>query len=891
MKKYNDIRPPRFSHWLLKRLTFRDEDFSLIGDFEEEFYEMAESDGVRAARKWYRKHLLRSLPSVVRDSISGMATLIRSYLKLARRHLFKHKFFSLVNIAGLAVGLACCTVIIMYVTHELTYDSHHRDSERIFRINTHRSGGTFGEFSMATTPATLQPILKSDYPQVESVARLIPPPENADNVLIQYKDKRFIEKKIYFADPEILSIFRIPVVSGQTDGALDRPNTVMISQTMARKYFGDENPIGKLIRMELDYDRPPAPTEDFEVTAVMKDSPTNTHIPYNMLISFATMLPHLPKFNNDWMDFHAKFTYVKLKPGHDPDAFAGAIQPEAQKSSDALNSRTGRDFKFRHILIPITSIHMYSDFRREPSANGNWYYIYIYSIIALLILTIGCMNFMNLSAVLSSTRTREVGMRKVTGAFRRDLVWQFLGESFLITLVAFGAGFLLVAWFLSLFNQMAGTNLTLSYLNHPVVIGSLLGLLILVTIGAGYYPAFILSSFNPIRVVRGKLAPGTRGSSVQKLLVVGQFAISIFLAICTLTVYRQLGFMKGQALGFDRDQKIILKVNSNTSYFRRNYEAVKSDLLQNPYISAATVSSWVPGDKNTGGYNLTPQFETPVGRKFIRALTLDYEFLKEYGISMISGRGFKRELGSDIETSLLLNESAVRELGFSDPEDILGKKYHCHYNGKIKTVVGVVKDVYFRGMREKADPLLFDIERSLFNKITLRVDTFHINEIKKFLEERWEKHFPGAPFEFSFLDDDFNRIYYYEEKMGNLLGVITGLGLVIACLGLLGLVSFMAHLRQKEMGIRKVLGASIGDVVQLISRQFLRLVFLASVIALPLAWFAMNRWLQDFVRRIELGPFVFILTVAFALMIALVMLIFQGIRVSSQNPIESIRCE
>jgi putative ABC transport system permease protein len=820
--------------------------------------------------------------------------LLSNYIKIGLRKVRRQKVYSFINIAGLAVGLACCAVIILYVTNELTYDAYHPDAERIYRISTHRISQV-GEFKMATTPSPLARELKASYPQLEEAARVIPPFENSKNTLVVRGHRRFFETRVFFADPEIFDVFHIPFLSGGPKGALEAPNSVVLTEGMAAKYFGDEPALGQTIEIEIDYDigNENVRIEDYRVTGVVRDAPTNTHFKYDMLLSAVTMTRFLPDIETDWMHWPAKYTYVKLLPQADPGEFEEQIQRVAAIVSQEYTKRFNRTMQqYRFFLEPVTRIHMHShEIRNQLEAPGNWYYLYIYSITAFLILLIGCMNFINLSAALSTTRTQEVGLRKVVGAQNRQLINQFLGESFLVTVLAFVAAFGLIWLLLIPFNQMAGTGLTLAGLKQPAVLLSLLGLLVLVGIVSGSYPAFILTAFKPAAVLQGKSVTKSRGTLIQKFLVVGQFAISIFLVICTLTVFKQLDYMRGQALGFDTNQKLLLRVKSNLNHLRRDYEFIKKEFMLHPSIYGATVSSSVPGDGGESGYYLTKTDEDFRGAPFIDVITLDYDFLPEYGIKIVAGRGFDRSLGNDEQESYLINLAAVEALGFATPEEALGQSFQASYHRKFKRIVGVVDNFHYRGMRELVEPMILDIEDSLFSTLTLSIRIEDMRELMRHVVKKWEEHFPGVPFEYSFLDENFDREYRYEAQMGRLLGIITSLGFAIACLGLFGLASFVVRYRVKEIGIRKVLGATTTDIVTMLSRKFVWLILASIAIASPLAFYAMNRWLQDFAYRIELTGIVFLVAAAGAMAIALATVGFQGMRAASANPVNSLRDE
>lgn len=818
--------------------------------------------------------------------------LIPNYFKTSFRKIKRQKIFSFINIAGLAVGLACCAVIILYVVNELTYDTFHKDTDRIFRINTFQVNQV-GEFYMATSPGPLGPMLKSNFPQVEEATRVVPPFENPDNVLVVQKNKRFFETRVFFVDNSAFRIFHMPFLKGSPEQALTRPHTVVLTESTAEKYFNEEDPLGRILQIEIDYDIGIEQVElqSYEVTGVIKDAPMNTHFKYDMLLSMPTFLANRPDFETEWLNPHTKYNYIKLQPETDLSKFEDNLALASQMVTSQYKERLNRPIKVEFDMQPITRIHMSSQERREMEASGNWYYVYVYSMVAFLILLIGCMNFVNLSAALSATRTREVGLRKVIGARRKQLIGQFLGESSLITFVAFIFSMVLMNILLGPFNRMAGTELSIAGLTRPLVLIPLITLLVLVALGSGAYPALILTAFRPADVLQGRLAPKSRGTGVQKVLVVGQFAISIFLVICTLTVFKQLGFMRGQALGFDINQKLILRIKSNLNHLRRDYEAIKKDFISSTYVTGATVSSSVPGDHDEGGYYMTTREEDFSDSMRLKVNTVDYDFIKEYGIKIIEGRPFQKENKSDVNEAFVINRAGLQELGIATPKEAIGKRFQAHYHRKWKTIVGVTENFHYRGMQETVEPLLLDIETSLMDNLTLSVNTENMAALMKDIRSTWEAHFPSVPMVYSFLDENFDRVYRYESQMGRMLSITTTLGLIIACLGLFGLAYFVANYKRKEIGIRKVLGASHWNIVSMMSKRFAGLVLISVFVAGPLAWYAMTQWLQDFAYRVDLGWFVFAAAAVGALVIAMATVSIQGMRAASVDPATSIRNE
>ncbi len=875
---------------------FRDKIDNLIGlglsekkAFDEAVKKIGDSDSLGA--EYFKTDTRGASGNPPWEKGRWLPALLSNYLRIGLRKIRRQKFYSIINIAGLALGLACCAVIILYVTNELSYDTFHKDADRIYRVAVHRIN-IVGEFQFVATPAPLGPELIRDYPEVEQAVRVVPPYENASNVLVVQGEKRFFEDRVWFADEDIFELFHMPFILGNPQTALTHPNTVVITEGMANKYFGEGAPLGQTLQIEIDYDTGVVELQDYEVTGIIKNAPANTHLKYDMWLSMETKRSNLSSFEEDWFNPKPKYTYVKLAPGTEVVDFEEKLQRISAFLIQRYSERFNRKMDlYEFFLQPVSKIHMYSHLMREVESPGSWYYLYIYSIIAFLILLIGCLNFINLSTALSTTRTKEVGLRKVVGAQRRQLIWQFLGESILITILAFIIALGLTFLFLFPFNQMAGTELSLAGLQQPIVLLSLLGLLLIVSIGSGVYPALILTASNPVSVLQGKLSQTSRGGTVQKFLVVGQFAISIFLVICTFTVFKQLNFMRGRALGFNLEQKLLLRVKSNMSHIRRDYEAIKRDFLQSPSVVGATVSSSVPGDIADSGYYLTPREEDFKGAPFIKVITMDYDFISEYGIKVVAGRPFQREAGNDEREGYLINRAAVQELGFSSPEEALGKRFQASYHRKTKRIIGITDNFHYRGMKEIVDSLIMGIEPSLFNTITLSIRAENISQLMRFVRTTWDKHFPGIPFEFSFLDENFGREYRYEQQMSNLLGVITTLGFLIACLGLFGLAAFVARNRTKEIGIRKVLGASTANIVALLSKKFILLVLISVLIASPIAWYSMKTWLQDFAYRININLIVFLVAAGGALAIALATVSLQGIRAAVANPVDSLRNE
>ncbi len=811
-----------------------------------------------------------------------------NYIKITLRNIRKHKGFSFINIAGLAVGMASCIVIFLYVASELTYDKYHDDADRIYRVAMWWKVPS-GEFQSAGINAGVAPELSDNFPQVEIAARYMPIRDR----IVRNGDMYFFEDRMGYADQEIFDIFHIPFVYGDPRSALVRPWTVVITRRIAEKYFGKQNPVGKTIEIKEGAFRgvrsmssPDFEKADFEITGVVENPPSNTHFKYDILVS--TKQLKLDALRQSWHD-RQTYTYIKLAPNTDVGNFEEQISLMAFDYVGRQLKEWGQER--RYFLQPLPAIHFQSNLQGEMEPPGNIVYIAIYSLIGLLVLLIGCMNFINLSNARSVYRAKEVGMRKVLGAGRFQLVRQFLGESLIITIMAMGFSFFICDILLPLFNEIAGTTLAFSQIIHPYVLFTLAGLVVIVTAVSGGYPAAVLTAFKPASVLKGHSSAGTKGSFMIKVLVVFQFAISIFLIIGTLTVFQQLKFMKSRTLGFDKEQKIVIPFRY-TSSFSRNFTTIKKEFLSHHSIVGATASSNAPGRRLSESYlSQTEEINQPA--KKLNFMAIDYDFISQYKIDMAVGRPLQRDR-NDANSAILINESAVKFLGYNTPEEAIGKRWYLGwYDGRkvSREIIGITKDFHYRGMQEMVEPLFMIYAPFDFNTLTLTLETSSLGETLSFIENLWQKLYPSFPYEGYFLDEDFDRQYRAEEQIGKLLGIIASMGLVISTLGLLGLAAFMMQQRTKEIGIRKVLGASVSNIALMFSKTFSRWVLLASFIACPLAYYATKMWLQNFAYRVHVAPLLFLMAAAIALAVSILSVSFHIIKTATANPVDSLRYE
>ncbi len=810
--------------------------------------------------------------------------MIRNYLKIAWRNLRRSKGFSILNITGLAAGLSCFIIIALYVTDELSYDRYHEKADRIYRIHSYiRFGGN--DLNLAVSADPMGAALKNDYPQVEEFTRLY-----ASNgaKLIKKGDQKINEPDVVHADSTFFNVFTFPALAGDTKKALNDPNTVVITESAAIKYFGSvEAAMGKAVETDDNNNTP------YKVTAVIKDMPRNSHFRYDFIFSMDNVDYNFGNFLSH--NFH---TYLLLKPGSDYKAFeknfAQVIQkyifPQAQqfmeiKSMDDFE-KAGNHLSYN--LMPLKDIHLKSTLFPELGVNGSIQYVYIFSGIALFVLLIACVNFMNLSTARSANRAKEVGIRKVLGTERSGLINQFLAESILMAFLSILLALLIAYLVLPVFNNIMVKTLSFSYLFNWKVIPYLILLPVVVGLLAGSYPAFFLSNFKPITVLKGKLAKGAKGGMLRSGLVVFQFWISIILVIGVIVMYRQMNFIQTTRLGFNKDQVLIVDGTSAL----QNPDAFKNEVMGLEGVSNATYASFLPVENSSRNDNSFSKSAVMTTESAISMQNwrIDYDYIPTMGMEIVKGRNFSREFGSD-STAIIINEKTAQILDFPDP---IGQKIYTNGPGQsqqvVLTIIGVVKNFNFESLKRNIGPLSFVLGNAT-GSTAFKVSASGVQDLVKQVENKWKSMAPGLAFLYRFLDESFDNMYRKEQQHGQLALSFGIIAILIACLGLFGLAAFMAEQRTREIGIRKVLGASVPGVVQLLSSDFMKLVLIAFVLAAPVAWFLMNWWLKDFAFRINIGWWVFVVAGLCALVIAMITVSFQAIKAGLMNPVKSLRSE
>ncbi|MEE8603917.1 MAG: ABC transporter permease, partial [Candidatus Aminicenantaceae bacterium] len=811
---------------LILKLFLRGEDFSeFSGDIDEIYRHKVSCGSKRRAKFWYWLRILESIPGIVMDKIYWRTVMFKNYLKIALRNFQRHKGYSFINIAGFAIGMAVCLLILIYVRHELSYDKYHKDGDRVFRIAQDIQTQTSNRIFAPISPMVAL-TLKAEFPQVEYAARAL----TTSPRLVKREETLFYEDRFMYADQELFDVLTIPLILGNPQEALTRPQTLVISERIAQKYFGKDNPLGKILNINQ---------QDFEITGVAVNSPENTHMKYDLIASMET-LADLSEMTNWYSTMF--YTYLKVRPNVNMEEF---FQQVAHLADKYVEERLApRGISYNYFLQSLSGIHLHSPIRYDVEPPGNPIYVYIFSFVGLFILLIACLNFMNLATARSSNRAKEVGLRKVVGAQRLQLVSQFLGESLMVSLLSLGLAMLIVKLTIPFVTRMTGITLSFSQLLTPWVLIPLIAGSILVGLAAGVYPAFVLSAFRPVSTLKGILRSGSRGFTMRTILVVVQFAISIVLIFGTMIMYKQFHFMKNQHLGFEKEQQLILPLRGGIS-ITENYESVKDYFSRHPSITSAAVSSSVPG-RPLSSFSIRIVGEDDERSQDMFHMFFDHDFVPNYGIEMVAGRAFQKEMSTDIRGAFLINKAAVKAFGWRNPEDALGKHLQTGFGGRINPIIGVAKNFHYRGLQSEVEPLVMEFQPDIFRYITLSIEISNLKETLAFVESQWKTMFSGNPYESFFLDTDFEQQYRSDEQVGRIFGIFTVLGLFIACLGLLGLASFTAESRTKEIGIRKVLGASVTGIVFMLSKQFTKWVLLANVIAWPVAYYIMSRWLKNF---------------------------------------------
>jgi len=789
--------------------------------------------------------------------------MIKNLLKSVTRHIRKHYGYSILNILGLTLGITSALFLIIYVSDEISYDRYHENSNRIYRVSS-KITETDDQFTWNVAQIPFGPQVVQDYPEVQSFVRFI----NMPRALYKYEDKEFIEENFYFVDSTLFDIFSYKVLKGEVRSAIKDPDKIVLTETVASRYFGDDDPIGKTFT---------AGEDTYEVTGVIEDIPFNSHFRFDAVAA----RNNLPKQIGSWGNFGV-FTYLLMPEGVDVDAFETKMQGMYDAHMKTIFEPL--HITIEYIMEPITRIHLYSTNAGEPEPTGSITYVYIFGIIALFLVLIAAMNYMNLATARSAGRAREVGMRKVVGSRRSTLIAQFLSESVVLTIISLILSIILLIILLPKFNMLAGKSFSLSILYSPVVVISFIGVIIVAGIIGGSYPAFFLSRFSPVTVLKGEITKGSAGSLFRKILVVIQFTISVVMIVCTLIVFRQLNYLKTMDQGFNQDNVLTLQLNRGLV---RKYPVLKQALLENENIRYVT-STNTPVGEGSGKVIFNVETDQGMVQRGVNFAVVDHDFIDALGIRMIEGRDFQQDMPSDTLLAVVVNETLANRLGWQDP---IGKKVELGDENTLRaSVIGMMADYHQTGMYNEIESLML-VYRELGNIIYVKLSGNNTGQTISFIESKWNEVFPDQPFSYTFLKERFNRQFETDEKRGLIFTLFTILAILIACLGLFGLASYMVEQRTKEVGIRKVFGANEGVIIRLISKDFLILVSISIVIALPVAYYFMNNWLQNYVYRTKIGVMLLILAALLTVVITFITISYKAYQAAIMNPASSIRTE
>jgi len=803
-------------------------------------------------------------------------TMFKNHLKIAYRNFIRHKLYSFINVFGLATGLSICMIISLWVLRELSYDRFHENAHRIYRVERELfRDNLYSRWPI--TSGTYKQALIDDYPEIVNAVRVW-------RREFAIKDhKNFVHRQEMFAvDNSVFEMFDFHLEEGDKKTALKEPMTVVLTRENAVKYFGKGDAVGKSLSFEWQEE-----LIDFEVTGILEEVPENSHIHFDMLIAIASYKEE--PFDN-WRGNYL-YTYVLVAENTQKQDLEEKLKAfvtqrlEPHYGDLLLQDRSIHEVLKMH-LFPIRDIHLHPSANWEVEPGGNILSVYIFSCIAVLILIIACMNFVNLSTARASKRAKEVSLRKTVGAEKHQLRVQFIQESVLMAFVSLVLALVMSSLFIQAYNGIFSENLSLSLLLQLKNLIILVGATFAVGVLAGLYPAFYLTRFEPVEVMKGGPLSGSGKSVFRRNMVIIQFSISIILIVGVFTVYKQMRYIQTRSLGFDKENVVIIPVRSQQ--IAQNYGSFRNELMQNPQIISTSASSEVPADSHySNSYVNRLESEEPISLIFF---TSDYDYVETYRMEILAGRAFSRDFSTDTEGTIILNASAAHRIGWT-PEEAVGKKLEGAYSESAAQVVGVVENFHFKSLRREVEPMALLLYPDYIRDISIRIKPGDVGRTLNFIQQKWESLFPGEQFEYSFLDSRINQLYESEKKMQDLFVIFSALSIMVACLGLLGLVSFTAELRTKEIGIRKVLGASTGSVIVLLSKEFIKWILLANIVAWPLAWFMANKWLQNFAYRTNIGWIVFVLAGFMTMLIAIFTFIFQTVRTACAKPVNSLRYE
>ncbi len=859
MNKRND-KIPGFYRWLNNKFLSPFDEATASGDLEEEFSFIVLEEGIGKAKQWYRKQVIQSIPKFVENKFKWSFSMFISYLKIAVRNHLRNKSYTFINVLGLAIGMACCMMIMLWVSDELSYDRYHSNSNLIYRVISKVTTPDRISHQVAV-PTPLSGILKDEYPEILNSTRYF-----VYNVglRIKYGEKLFEPERFGAVDPSFFEIFDFNLIKGSFFDSGSGPNDIILPESQANTIFGEEDPLGKVLTSTGD--------DVWTVTGIIEDIPGNSHIQFDCLVSmkfWENFGVPMESWNNPM--FHS---YVLLHNDCDFKDISARITNVVKGKSPGSNTEI--------YLQPLNDVHLRSDFGFDVEGHGNIVYVYLFSALAFMILVIACMNFINLSTARSAGRAKEVGIRKVVGAFKKDVIRQFFFEFILLALISLILATAGVILALPAFGDLAEKQFSAEMLlNYKLISGFLAGA-VLTGIFSGLYPSIYLSSFNPINIIKGKIRRGPKGSSLRKLLVVFQYTITVLLITGSITVYSQLEYIMKKDLGFEKEH--IISFLSGTRGFLSKWEPIKHELLQHPGIEYATLVANMPTLMFNGVRNVDWEGKTADQEILLHPKDVGFDFIKTFGMEIVEGRDFSKDFSTDSAHAFILNEAAVKAMGLENP---IGKRLSYRY--RTGRIIGIVKDFHHSSLHNQIEPVALHIGHRY--RVCLKLSGYDVSRTIGYIQDRWKEVIPDYPLKYSFFDESIDRLYKAEKKIGTVFSCFTILAIVIAVLGLFGLTSYLTEQRTSEIGVRKVLGASAIKIVTLISKEFLLLVIISILISSPAAWYLSGKWLENFEYRIEMGINILVQAALIILFITLVTTGYRAVRSALANPVESLRYE
>ena len=862
-RPHNKNHPPRIPRWILSSLTHYEHEYSLTGDCSEEFQHVRQQKGRLKAALWIWGQALCAVPLGIKRSLTFGGTMIFNYFKIMLRNIKRHKAFSLINIAGLGIGMAIAIFILLWVHDELSYDRFHEKSETIYRVYEQWVTSQGAINPSASTPYPLGPALRDNYPEVLESMHLSVQYRN----LVAYEDMRFYEDRFAFADANFYTLFSFPLIKGNPETVLKELNSLVLSQSMAKKYFGNEDPVGKTLTVNTKH--------DFSITGVMQDMPHNSHIQVGFVGNFEHLIAD--GWTKRWVD-HQYYTYLRLRPDTDVEAFGAKIKTY-------INDNQNDPTTIHIALQPLEDIHLRSHFTYDlgGTSQGKALYIYIFSLVAIMVLAIACINFMNLATAKAANRAKEIGIRKVSGASKSHLIEQFMGESLFMSVLAFFFSLVCVSVLLPQFNQVTAKNFTTSSLFSGSMFFIFLALAVVTGLLAGSYPAVYLSAFRPSLVLKGKLRAGAKTRYFRRVLVVVQFSLSVMLLMGTIVIRNQLTYMQDKNLGIKKDNIVYIRLRGE---LLEDHTAIRNELSRIPGVLNVTSASSRPSRIYGGTTGVDWEGRTPDQRIHWTVMSVDFDFIDTFGLEVVEGRGFSQNFATDTEKAYMINETGAEALGF---KNAVGKRFNLWDTEG--SIIGVVRDFHMSSLHEKIAPLIIKVHPSWDSFIFLRISTDNIKDVMGQVADIHQKLNPDYPFVFSFLDEDYEELYRSEERTEKLFRFFSFVAIFISCLGLFGLSSFMAEQRTKEIGIRKVFGANVPNILVQLLRDFTKWVLYANLIAWPIGYFAMQHWLNNFAYRIDWDWKTFVFSGLVTLIIAVATVGYKSLMAATANPIDSLRYE